>query len=174
MRTSSLDKLPNSFHAAGTNGRLDLSLPRCAFCCPTNSPYITWLGSSIARFAKESVAPNWRSSAGWIPARIGKSSVGVGRKHPVTMHKASLRMLSMRPVCVLTTNWCAVLSGGVDQGKSKDVQCLGTCTPSESRRSPQQRNSGGEFFAQSLEVVTESKRPIQLYSKIRWDWTRWQ
>ena len=27
---------------------------------------------------------------------------------------------------------------------------------------------------QSLEVVTESKRPIQLYPKIRWDWTGWQ
>ena len=70
-----------------------------------------------------------------------------------------------------TPNWCAVLSGGVDQGKSRDAQCLGTCTPSGSRKSPQQRNSGREFFAQSLEVVTESERPIHLYPKIRWDWT---
>ena len=74
----------------------------------------------------------------------------------------------------VTPNWCAVLSGGVDQGKSRDVQCLGTCTLSGSRKSPQQRDSGGEFFAQSLEVVTESERPIQLYPKIRWDWTGWQ
>ena len=38
----------------------------------------------MARFAKESVAPNQRSSDGWMPARTGKSSIGVGRKHPVT------------------------------------------------------------------------------------------
>ena len=66
-------------------------------------------------------------------------------------------------------NWCAVLSGGVDKRKSRDAQCLGTCTPSGSRKLLQQRNSGGEFFAQSLEVVTEDERPVQLYSKIRWD-----
>ena len=70
-----------------------------------------------------------------------------------------------------TPNWCAVLSGRVDQGKSRDAHCLGTCTTSRSRKSPQQRNSDGELFAQSLEMVTESKRPIQLYPKIRWDWT---
>ena len=70
-----------------------------------------------------------------------------------------------------TPNWCAVFSGAVDQEKSRDAQCLGTCTPSGFRNSPQQRNSGGEFFAQSLEVVTESERPIQFYPKIRWDRT---
>ena len=74
----------------------------------------------------------------------------------------------------MTPNWCAVLSCGADQGKSKDAQCLGTYTPSGPRKSPQQRNSSGEILAQSLEVVTESERPIQLYPKIRWDWTGWQ
>ena len=73
-----------------------------------------------------------------------------------------------------TPNWCAVLSGRIEQGKNRDAQCLGSCTPSRPRKSPQQRNSGGEFLAQSLKVVTESKRPIQLYPKIRWDWTGWQ
>ena len=71
-------------------------------------------------------------------------------------------------------NWCAVLSCELDQGKSRDVQCLGTYTPFGSCKSPQQRDSVGEFFAQSLEVVTESEQPIQLYPKIRWDWTEWQ
>ena len=36
-----------------------------------------------------------------MPARTGKSSVGVGPKHPVTMREASLRMLSMRRVCTV-------------------------------------------------------------------------
>ena len=151
----SLDKLSNSFHAAGTNGYLDLSLSRCASCCPTNCQYSTWSGSWISRFPKESADPNRRSSAGWMPARTGKSSVGVGRQHPVTMRKASLRMLSMRRACVLRHQ-------------------SGTCTPSKSSKSLQQRNSGGEFFVQSLKMVTESERSMQLYPKMCWDLTRWE
>ena len=77
-RMFSSDKLSNSFHAAGINGRLDLSLPRWASCCPTNCPCSTRSGACIARFAKEIVVHNRRSSAGWMPARAGKSSVGVG------------------------------------------------------------------------------------------------
>ena len=164
MRTFSSDRLFHSFHTAGTNGRLDLSLPWCASCCPINCPCKTWSGSWIARFAKKTVALNLRSSAGWMPARTGKFSVGEGRKHPVTIHKASSSMRTTTP------NWCAVLSCGVDQEKSRDGQCLGICTPSGSRKLPQQRDFGGEFFAQSLEVVTESERPVQLYPKIRWVW----
>ena len=52
---SSLDRLPHSFHAVGINGRLDLSLPRCTSCCPTNCPCSTWSRSCIARFANENV-----------------------------------------------------------------------------------------------------------------------
>ena len=77
-------------------------------------------------------------------------------------------------VRITTLNWCTVLSGGVDQGKSRDAQCLGICTPSGSRKSPQQPDSGGQFFTLILEVVTESERPVQLYPKIRWDWTGWR
>ena len=33
---------------------------------------------------------------------------------------------------------------------------------------------GWEFRAQNLEVVTESERPIQLYPKVRWNWTGWK
>ena len=58
----------------------------------------------------------------------------------------------------MTPNWFTVLSYGVDQGKSTDAQCLGTCTPPRSHKSPQQCNLDGESFAQSLEQVTESGR----------------
>ena len=34
--------------------------------------------------------------AGWMPESTGRWSVGVGRRHPVTMHKASFKTLSMR------------------------------------------------------------------------------
>ena len=115
---SSLDKPSNTFHAADTNECFDLSLPWCAFCCPTNCPCSTWSGSWIARFAKESTAPNRWSSAGRMPARTGKSTVSVARKHPVTMRKALLRMLSIRRVCVLRHQTGAQYSA-VEQTKER-------------------------------------------------------
>jgi len=39
-----------------------------------------------------------RSSAGWMPERIGRLFAGVGRRHPVTDRKASLMTGSMRRV----------------------------------------------------------------------------
>ena len=42
-----------------------------------------------------------RSSAGWMPARIGRLSAGLGRRHPVTIRKASLMVGSMRRVWAL-------------------------------------------------------------------------
>ena len=36
-----------------------------------------------------------------MPERIGRWSVGVGRRHPVTMRKASFKTLSIRRVCAL-------------------------------------------------------------------------
>ena len=42
--------------------------------------------------------PIRRNSAGWMPESTGRWSVGVGRRHPVTMRKASFKTLSMRRV----------------------------------------------------------------------------
>ena len=47
---------------------------------------------------KKSVAPIRRSSAGWMLESMGRWSVGVGCRHPVTMRKASFKTLSMRRV----------------------------------------------------------------------------
>ena len=44
---------------------------------------------SMARRIRDSVAPLRRSSAGWMPTRIGRLSAGVGRRDPITMRKAS-------------------------------------------------------------------------------------
>ena len=60
----------------------------------------------------EMVAPVQRSSAGWMPDRIGRNSVGVGRRHPVTMRMASLRHLSIRRVCMLLHHVGAQYSAG--------------------------------------------------------------
>ena len=50
---------------------------------------------------RDSVAPLLQSSAGWMPARIGRLSAGVGRRHTVTIRKASLMAGSMRQVWAL-------------------------------------------------------------------------
>ena len=45
---------------------------------------------SMAQRARDWVAPLRQSSAGWMPARIGRLSAGVGCRHPVTIRKALL------------------------------------------------------------------------------------
>ena len=53
---------------------------------------------SKAQQASARIAPSRRSQAGWMPAKTDMLSVNVGRKHPVTMCKASLMMQSIRRV----------------------------------------------------------------------------
>ena len=60
-----------------------------------------WSGSRELRLARESVAPWRRSSAGWMPERTGRYTDGVGRRHPVTMRKASFITLSISRMCTL-------------------------------------------------------------------------
>ena len=100
-RMPNSDRLCNSFRAAGTNGRLDFSLSLLAARGSVSCPRKMWPGSKELQLAKESVTPWLRSSTGWMPVRTGRLSVGVGRRHSVTMRKASLRTLSMRRVCAL-------------------------------------------------------------------------
>ena len=51
---------------------------------------------SMARSARDSLTPLRRSSEGWMPARIGRLSTSVGRRHPVTIRKASFMTRSIR------------------------------------------------------------------------------
>jgi len=86
-----------SCSAAGTNGFLDL---RCRPFPPGEqvSAERSRCPGSMAQRARDNVAPLRRSSAGWMPARIGRLSAGVGRRHPVTIRKASLMAESMTQV----------------------------------------------------------------------------
>ena len=173
-RMSSLDKLHNSFHAAGTNGRLDLSLPRCASCCPTNClHYIVGIMDSMIRQEK---CRSKSEELSWLDACENRQVLRWCGTQATSDNAQSIieNAVNVTSRRTTTSNWCTVLSGRVDQRKSKDADCLGTCTTSRSCMSPQQCNSGGEFLAQSLEMVMETKRTIQLYPKIRWYWTGWQ
>ena len=78
-RMPNSDKLCNRFRAAGVNGCLDFSLSLLAACGSVSWSCRMWPGSKELRLAKESVASWWRSSAGWMPERTGRLSVGVGR-----------------------------------------------------------------------------------------------
>ena len=100
-RMPNSDKLCNSFRAAGANGCLDFSLSFLTDCGSFSWPCRMWPESKELRLAKESVAPWRRSSAGWMPESSERLSVGVGRRHPVTIRKALLRTLSMKRVCAL-------------------------------------------------------------------------
>jgi len=63
----------------------------------------------VARRARDNVTPLRRSSAGLMPARIGRLSAGVGCRHPVTVRKASL-MAGQWGVSTAAPAWKAVLS----------------------------------------------------------------
>jgi len=74
---------------AGTNGCRDLRC-RAFWMAP-------WQGVLETVWLLCDRAP----SAGWMPARIGRLSTGVGRRHPVTCCRASLMTESVRRVWAL-------------------------------------------------------------------------
>jgi len=91
--------LRNPGDEPSTNGCLDLRRSAFPLGGQMSAEWSRCPGS-IARCARESVGP-LRSSAGWMPARIWRLSAGVGRRHPVTIRKASLMARSRRRVWAL-------------------------------------------------------------------------
>ena len=53
----------------------------------------------VPRLLKEFGTPSQQSLAGWIPERMGRWSVEVGRRHPVTMRKAPFRIVCKCEQC---------------------------------------------------------------------------
>jgi len=83
--------------AAGTNGCLDLRRRAFALGGQVSAEW-SRCPSSMARRASDNVAPLRRNSAGRMRARIGRLSTVVGRRHPVTIRKASLMVGSISRV----------------------------------------------------------------------------
>ena len=59
------------------------------------------VGSRVTLLAKESVGSSRRSSAGWMLESICRLSIGVERRHPVAISKASYRTPSTTRVLAL-------------------------------------------------------------------------
>ena len=57
-------------------------------CCP-GERWVKQVSRLTTGRSRDCTAPLRRSSAGWLPARMGRLSAGNGRKHPVTIRKAS-------------------------------------------------------------------------------------
>jgi len=81
--------------AAGTNGSLDFRCRALTFDGKVSAEWSRCTGS-VGQRARGGVAPLQRSSAGWMFARIGRLSAGIGRRDQVTVRKASLMAGSMR------------------------------------------------------------------------------
>ena len=75
--------------AESTNGCLDLRFRAFPLDGRVSTEWSRCPGSMALR-ARDSVVPMRLSLTGWMPARIGRLSAGVGRKHPVTVGKTSL------------------------------------------------------------------------------------
>ena len=79
----------SSSSADGTNGSLYLSSHNCARSKDRTLLYSRY-SDRWARRAWDSTGFWWQSSVGWIPAKINRLSIDMGRKHPVTMRKVLL------------------------------------------------------------------------------------
>ena len=86
--------------AAGTNGCVDLRRHAFPLRGQVSAEWSRCPGS-MAQRAGDSVTPFRRNSAGWMSARIGRLSAGVGCRHPVTIRKASL-MAMVNEACMST------------------------------------------------------------------------
>ena len=95
----SLARLSKRFRAPGTNGRLNLSLtwPVSEDTLKKDHARYDW-GPEILGKPKRVSIPFGEAQAGWMPESTGRRSVEVGRRHPITMRKASFKTLSMRRV----------------------------------------------------------------------------
>ena len=147
-----------SCYVVGTNGCVDL---RCCAFALDGHVRAEWsrCPGSMARHATDSVASLQWSSAGWMPAWFGRLSAGVGRRHPVTICKASLMAGSMRHVWALRHQTGAQYSA-VEWTRAKVAVRQSYCpsTPARASKPPQERDGWYQLFAKFLKVSAIRER----------------
>ena len=142
----------------GTNGCLDLRRRASALGWRVSPDWSRWLGSMV-RCARGSAAPLQRSPVDWMPARIGKLSVGVGHRHPVTNRKASLMTRSMRRVWALRHQTGAQYSA-VEWSRSRvTIRSVFAAAPQAgASKPPQECEAWCQLFAKSRKVSAIHER----------------
>jgi len=111
------------------------------------------------RWARDSVAPLWRSSAGWMLARMGRLSADVGRSHPVTIHKMSLMAGSARRVWALR-HQTGVQYSAVEWTRAK-VAVRNVVAPA-----PQTKAASRLRVRRVMSTFCEVTRNVQRYSEV--------
>ena len=120
----------------------------------------------MARRARDSVAPLRRSSAGWMPARIGRLSAGVGCRHPVTIRTASFMARSMRRVWAL--RYQKERSTLLLNGPGQEPLFAGFLLqqPSQSQQAASWVRRMMSAFCEVTRGVDDTWRPVQIYSEV--------
>ena len=156
-----------SCYAATTNGCHDLRRRTFALDEQVSAEWSRCPGAMV-RCARDSVAPLIRSSAGWMAARIGKLSAGVGRRHPVTIRKASLMGGLIRRVWALWhqkgAQYYSILLNGLGTGLL--FSTLLVQHPTGASKPPQQRDAWCQFLAKWHKVPAIRERSVQRYSEV--------
>jgi len=141
----------NNCCAAGTNGCLDLR-PR-AFVLDgrvsaewSRCPQAPWHGVL-------STAPLRRSSADYMPARMGRLSAGLGLRHPVTIRKASLMAGSMRRVSALRHQTGAQYSAVECTRTRAAIRNVVALAPQPASQSQQAASGARRVMSASCEVT---------------------
>jgi len=143
-------------HAFSPNGQVNAEWSRCP--------------GSMARRARDSVAPLRQSSTGWMPARIGRLSAGIARRHPVTVRKASLMAGLVRRVWELRQHTGARYSAVECTRAKVAVRNVGAPTPQSelaSRlRSAMRDVSNLQSHSGCRRYVSDRSRSVQGYSEV--------
>jgi len=114
---------------------------------------------------RDSVVPLRRSSVGWTPSRMGRLTVGFGRRHPVTIRKASLMIRSMWRVWALRHQTGAPCSAA--EWTTGKVAVRNVVTPALQReRASLEGDAWCQLFANQREVSAMREGPVQSYSEV--------
>jgi len=146
-----------SCSAADTTGCLDLRCRAFPLRGQVSAEWCTYLGS-MARRARDSVASLRRSSAGWMPARIGRLSAGSSHKP-----RGVIQTRSMRRVRALW-HQSGAQNFAVEWTRFK-VAVRNIVSPARDSKPPQECDTWCQLFVKWFEVICE--RPAVLrYSEV--------
>jgi len=129
----------------------------------------------MARRARDSAAPLRRISEGWMGARTGRLSAGVGHRHRVTIRIASLMVGSMRRVWPLRQQTGAQYPADeCTTARAADSQRCSSSTQAGASEPPLDRDAWCQLFAKCIKLSAIREQPIKRYSEVFGLEAEWQ